>query len=179
MMNRFLCGSMMVLALGLATPAWAAVPPKPGPIPGAAKMIVGTWRMVGSQTQAVDGAGPVTYPRGAKPSGYIIYDPDGMMYVQIMNSQETRPSQAGPDQLSVEDQAKAFSSYTAYFGPYTIDETDGSVVHHVVGNTNPRSVGNAQKRYLVLTADRLELNTFEKSADGVEQITRRMWERVK
>jgi hypothetical protein len=179
MMSRYLCVSMMMLVVGLATPSWAQLPPKAGPAPGAAKMIVGTWRMVGAQTQAVDGTGPTTYPRGVKPSGYIIYDADGMMYVQIMDSDETRPPRTGAGPMSVEDQAKAFSSYTAYFGRYTIDEVEGSVVHHVAGNTNPRTVGAGQKRFLAITPDRLELNTFAKGQDGVERITRRMWERVK
>ena len=164
--------------VALASPAQAQAPPTPGPTPGAAQMIVGTWRMVGAQTQAVDGSGEITYPRGMHPSGYIIYDETGMMYVQIMNSDEVRPPKAGPRQLSPEEQTKAFSSYTAYFGTYTIDEEEGSVIHDPQANTNPRLVGDARKRFLEITPDRLELNTFNTGADGVERITRRMWERA-
>lgn len=179
MMNRYLCGAVALLIAGLATPAWAQLPPTPGPTPGATKMIVGTWRMVGSQTQAVDGTGAITYPRGARPTGFIIYDPDGMMYVQIMNSDEVRPPRTGAGPMSLEDQAKAFSSYTAYFGRYTVDEQAGTVVHHVEANINPRTIGAAMPRYLEITPERLELNTFTRGEDGVQRITRRMWERVK
>ncbi|MDA1185520.1 MAG: lipocalin-like domain-containing protein [Acidobacteria bacterium] len=166
-----------VLLGALAAPAQAQAPPKPGPTPGAAKMIVGTWRMVGAQTQAVDGSGEITYPRGVRPTGYIIYDAGGMMYVQIMNSDEVRPPKTGTGQMSMEDQAKAFSSYTAYFGRYSIDEEEGSVTHDPQANTNPRQVGDVRKRFLEITNDTLELNTFNTGADGVERITRRMWER--
>ena len=190
-------GTLTAAALvALAAPAQAQAPPTPGPTPGAGQMIVGTWRLVGAQTQAVDGSGEITYPRGTRPSGYIIYDagyvradheqrrgasPDdagGMMYVQIMNSDEVRPPKIGPRQLSAEEQAKAFSSYTAYFGAYTIDEDEGSVIHDPQANTNPRLVGDARKRFLEITPDTLELNTFNTGADGVERITRRMWERA-
>jgi hypothetical protein len=168
----------VMVALAAPVPAQAQAPPTPGPTPGAAQMIVGTWTMVGAQTQAVDGSGEITYPRGIRPSGYIIYDENGMMYVQIMNGDEMRPPKTGPRQLSPEEQAKAFSSYTAYFGTYTIDEEKGTVVHDPQANTNPRLVGDARTRFLEITPDTLELNTFNMSDDGVERITRRMWERA-
>ena len=100
------------------------------------------------------------------------------MYVQIMNSDKVRPPKTGPRQLSAEDQAKAFSSYTAYFGTYTTDEEEGSLIHDPQANTNPRLVGDARRRFLEITNDRLELNTFNTGADGVERITRRMWQRA-
>ena len=178
-MHKALGTILATVMIALAASAQAQAPPTPGPTPGAAQMIVGTWRMVGAQTQAVDGSGEITYPRGLHPSGYIIYDENGMMYVQIMNSDEVRPPKAGPRQLSMADQAKAFSSYTAYFGRYSIDEEEGSVIHDPQGNTNPRLVGDVRKRFLEITADTLELNTFNTGADGVERITRRMWERVR
>ena len=178
MMHKALGTLTAAVMVALAAPAQAQAPPTPGPTPGAAQMIVGTWRLVGAQRQAVDGSGEITYPRGTRPSGYIIYDAGGMMYVQIMNSDEVRPPKSGPRQLSAEDQTEAFSSYTAYFGTYTIDEEEGSVIHDPQANTNPRLVGDARKRFLEITPDTLELNTFNAGADGVERITRRMWERA-
>lgn len=177
-MQKALGARAAAVLVAMAAPALAQAPPTPGPTPGAAEMIVGTWRMVGAQRQAVDGSGEITYPRGVRPSGYIIYDEDGMMYVQIMNSDEVRPPKTGPRQLSPEDQTQAFSSYTAYFGTYTIDEEEGSVIHDPQANTNPRLVGDARKRFLEITPDTLELNTFNTGDDGVERITRRMWERA-
>ena len=177
-MNKALCALTTAVLVALATPALAQRPPTPGPTPGAAQMIQGTWRMVGAQTQAVDGSGEITYPRGLHPTGYIIYDEHGMMYVQIMNSDEVRPAKVGPRQLSAEEQAKAFSSYTAYFGNYSIDEEAGTVTHDPQANTNPRQVGDVRTRFLEITPDTLELNTFNTGADGVERITRRMWERA-
>jgi hypothetical protein len=168
----------MVASLAVASICFAQGAPK-APRGQVAKMIVGTWRMVGAETRVVDGSGPTTMPRGKKPEGFIIYDTNGRMWVQIMNSEETRPPRKGEGAMNEKEQAQAYASYTAYYGRYTIDENDQSVTHHVEGSVNPRNVGNAMKRFVEVSADRLSLNTFAKGQDGKERVTLRMWERVK
>lgn len=143
------------------------------------KMIVGTWRMVGVETRVIDGSGAATMPRGKKPSGFIIYDADGRMYVQIMNGDETRPPRKGEGPMTEKEQAQAYTTYTAYFGRFTIDETDQSVTHHVEGSVNPRNIGNGMHRFVEVSKDRLSLNTFARGPDGKERVTMRMWERVR
>ena len=171
-----------VLTLGclvVASPAAFAQGAPKAPKGQVAKMIVGTWRMAGAETRVVDGSGPTTYPRGKQPSGYIIYDNQGRMYVQIMNSDETRPARKGEGAMNEKEQAQAYTSYTAYFGRYTIDEEKQSVTHHVEGSVNPRNIGNGMLRYVEVSQDRLSLNTFAKGPDGKERVTLRMWERVR
>ena len=175
MLKRFMVGIGCLLAF--ASPALAQGAPK-APKGQVGKLIIGTWRMTGVETRPMDGNGPVTHPRGIKPTGYITYRPDGIMFVQIMNSEETRPPEHGPAQLADDERVKAFNTYTAYFGHYTIDENDQSVTHHVEGNTNPRQVGNGMKRFVEVSKDRLSLNTIGTGPDGKQQITLRMWERV-
>jgi hypothetical protein len=172
---------MYVVALGCliaATPCFAQGAPK-APRGQVGKMIVGTWRMVSAETRLVDGSGPATFPRGKSPSGFIIYDAQGRMYVQIMNSDETRPPRKGESTMTEKEQAQAYTSYTAYFGRYTINEEDQSVTHHVEGSVNPRNIGNAMHRFVEVSQDRLSLNTFAKGQDGRQRVTLRMWERVR
>ena len=172
---------MSAVALGclvVASPCFAQGAPK-APRGQVAKMIVGTWRMAGAETRVVDGSGPTTYPRGKQPAGFIIYDPQGRMYVQIMNSDETRPPRKGEGPLTEKEQAQAYTSYTAYYGRYTIDEDKQSVTHHVEGSVNPRNIGNGMVRFVEVSQDRLSLNTFAKGPDGKERVTLRMWERVR
>lgn len=172
---------MCAVALGClvaASPCFAQGAPK-APRGQVGKMIVGTWRMVGVETRMVDGTGPETMPRGKKPSGFIIYDPDGRMYVQIMNGDEMRPPRKGGGPMTEKEQAQAYTTYTAYFGRYTIDENDQSVTHHVEGSVNPRNIGNGMHRFVEVSKDRLSLNTFAKGPDGKERVTLRMWERVR
>lgn len=172
-------GAAVALAtVAIASPAFAQGAPK-APKGQVATLIVGTWRMVGVETRVVDGSGPATFPRGKKPTGFIIYDTQGRMYVQIMNSDEVRPPRKGEGPMTEKEQAQAYATYTAYFGHYTINEEDQSVTHHVEGSVNPRNIGNGMHRFVEVSADRLSLNTFAKGPDGKERVTLRMWERVK
>lgn len=170
--------ALVVITLAIAPVCFAQGAPK-APRGQVAKLIVGTWKMTGAETRVVDGSGPTTLPRGQSPAGYIIYDAQGRMYVQIMNSAETRPAPKGPVPMPEQEQAQAYTSYTAYYGRYTIDENDQSVVHHVEGSLNPRNIGNAMKRFVEVSQDRLSLNTFATGPDGKERVTLRMWERVR
>lgn len=170
-----------VMAIGcllVASPGFAQGAPK-APRGQVAKLIVGTWRMVGVETRLIDSSGPSTVPRGGKPSGYIIYDSQGRMFVQIMNSDETRPPRKGSAQMTEKEQAQAYASYTAYYGRYSVNEEDQSVTHHVEGSLNPRNIGNGMHRFVEVSQDRLSLNTFAKGPDGKQRVTLRMWERVR
>ncbi|MBI3049721.1 MAG: lipocalin-like domain-containing protein [Acidobacteria bacterium] len=172
---------MCVVVLGCltaASPVFAQGAPK-APKGEVTRLIAGTWRMVGVETRVVDGSGPTTYPRGKTPAGYIIYDSQGRMYVQIMNSDEVRPPRKGEGPMTEKEQARAYATYTAYFGRYTINEEEQSVTHHVEGSVNPRNIGNGMHRFVEVSSDRLSLNTFAKGPDGKERVTLRMWERVR
>ena len=171
-------GAVLVLCLSVASVCFAQGAPK-APKGQVAKLIVGTWKMTGAETRIVDGSGPTTLPRGKAPAGYIIYDAQGRMFVQIMNSDETRPARKGEAAMTEKEQAQAYTSYTAYYGRYTIDENDQSVTHHVEGSVNPRNIGNGMKRFVEVSQDKLSLNTFAKGPDGKERVTLRMWERVR
>lgn len=177
-MRMRICAVALGCLVAAASLSFAQGAPK-APRGQVGKLIVGTWRMVGVETRVVDGSGPATYPRGKKPTGFIIYDSQGRMYVQIMNSDETRPPRKGEGPLTEKEQAQAYTTYTAYFGHYTIDENDQSVTHHVEGSVNPRNIGNGMHRFVEVSQDRLSLNTLAKGPDGRERITLRMWERVR
>jgi hypothetical protein len=169
---------LVIAGLAIATVCFAQGAPK-APTGQVARLIVGTWKMSGAETRVVDGSGPTTLPRGKAPAGYIIYDAQGRMFVQIMNSDETRPARKGEAAMSEKEQAQAYTSYTAYYGRYTIDENDQSVTHHVEGSVNPRNIGNGMKRFVEVSQDQLSLNTFARGPDGKERVTLRMWERVR
>jgi len=172
------CAALALGILVMATPGFAQGAPK-APRGQVASLIVGTWRMAGVETRVVDGSGPTTYPRGRTPAGFIIYDAQGRMYVQIMNSDEVRPPRNGAAPMTEQEQARAYASYTAYFGHYTVNEDDQSVTHHVEGSVNPRNIGNGMHRFVEVSQDRLSLNTVARGPDGKERVTLRMWERVR
>jgi len=125
------------------------------------KPFIGTWKLVHSIE--IDEQGNRHYPFGDDAVGYIIYDEAGIMAVQI-----TRKNR---DKSKVD----VLSDYLAYFGPYTIDEENQLVSHHLVGELSSQRVGSVQKRqYQFLEGDRLLLKPWN---DGTNREI--LWERVK
>jgi hypothetical protein len=126
-----------------------------------AKRLIGTWRLVA----VVDQTG--NSPRGPHPTGYIHYDPAGVMSVQIMPDWE-RPKfsfgQATPEQAKA-----ALQGYTAYFGTYSVNEETATVTHHRTGNINPGDMGDFVRqvefhdnRLILRSLDTNNLNTWER-----------------
>jgi len=131
-----------------------------------AATLVGTWRLVGLQSDSMTMAA-----RGAHPTGLLIYDATGHMAVQI---QPDRPRKSWPQsQPPTPQQAlDAVSGYTAYFGTYTVDERARTITHHRTGALNLDFVDyvrryefDADGRLILLPVDRPQ--------------SRLVWERVK
>ena len=58
-----------------------------------------------------------------------------------------------------DEAARAFKDYFGYFGTFTIDVSDRSVVHHVQGSWFPNLYGVDQVRRFQIDGDFLRLNT--------------------
>ena len=88
------------------------------------------WRLVG-----ITADGRIREDRGARPTGLIVYDASGWMAAQI---QPDRPPAAmAGDAPTGAEAIAALHGYTAYFGPFTIDEAAKTVTHHRVGSVSP------------------------------------------
>ena len=93
----------------------------------------GNWRLV--KTERFDANDELMPPSPPTPAsegrlGYLMYDPAGYMGVVIMQGDRQPYSDGGP----TPDQARAsLRTYTSYFGPYTVDEAEGIITHHVRG----------------------------------------------
>ena len=137
---------------------------------------VGTWKLVGVERTRADGEllpAPEPPAFGSPgPIGFIMYDPGGYMGVVIMQS--GRQPYAG-DQRIPEEARALLTSYTSYFGTFTVNEAEGFVTHHVEGNLNPGGVGADNKRFFEFSGNRLILKP-PPADSGVR--TRIVWERV-
>ena len=79
------------------------------------KRLAGAWRLI-------DFAGDdyAMRTRGAHSTGLVIYDPTGVMSLQIMPDMSIRSAFAAKEPTP--DEAKsAFTGYQAYFGTYSVD----------------------------------------------------------
>jgi hypothetical protein len=127
------------------------------------KRIIGAWRLVSIET------GTLRHNRGSRPIGFLYYDQNGYMAVQIMPSRSRKKFSAGGP---TPDEARdALAGYTAYFGTYLVDEKKQLVIHHITGNIRPGDFGTVVRRYEFLSDNSLALSP-------VESTVRLTWERI-
>jgi len=92
--------------------------------PVAAQGVEGRWRLIAGEDLNADGS-VARYPWGRAPVGSIVIQ-DGACYLQIMSSDV--PSFPRGDVETAEQMSQAlFTTYIAYTGPCSIDETEGRV----------------------------------------------------
>jgi len=124
--------------------------------------LVGTWKLSAYETRdpqgKLIGSAPWHYDQGL-----LIYEQDGHMSVQLVNN--NRPTFANGDfltavkQLNPDGLATAILGYLAYFGTYTVMNSNGQkgiIIHHVETSTNNYK-NTDQKRNFELVSDQLIL----------------------
>jgi hypothetical protein len=127
-----------VVLLGLATAASAQTPAgQTGQHP-----LVGTWRFVRYETW--DAAGARSTPFGQVPSGYIMFDSNGLVLIQL----STRASATTPEDAI---------SFGAYYGSYAIDPRADTVRIKVEGANFSGYAGTTQVRPFRISNDTLYL----------------------
>jgi hypothetical protein len=141
----------------------------------ASNPLIGTWRLLSWENRSVED-GQISYPLGKDAAGYIMYNPDGYMFVAIMSPH--RLKFAGGDLLSgtPEEEAQAEETYVSYCGRYDLRE--GTVIHHVELSLFPNWVGADQERLVELRGNRLTLSTRPILLRGIHQTAHLIWERV-
>lgn len=136
---------------------------------------IGTWRLVAANFYKVDGTLVPLY--GADPLGYIRYDEQGRMSVQIMR--RNRPLR--PKAQSVENAIDAYKvilrGYVAYFGTYSVDASAGTMTHHVQASLVPEWVGTDLVRTYEFSGNRLILRTPPAQLRGELMHGELIWER--
>ena len=130
---------------------------------------LGTWLLDRIETRAESGDWtPAKTRYGSHPIGILTYDIAGNMAVQIMRRDRTPLSSRGlaedqsvtPEALALapaEEKAVAFDGYTAYFGTYSVRETEGIVIHQRIGHLVPNQATLAVERHFEFLNDELVL----------------------
>jgi len=146
--------------------------------PSVAQQFIGTWKLVLWESRRSDGE--VIEPRlGRKAVGWIMYDANGRMCVQIMRPDRPRFSSDDIWGGTSEEKKVAYEGYVAYCGTYEVNEEEGTVTHHVVLSLFPNWIGTAQRRFFELSGDRLTLRTPPILVAGDRVTSRLTWERLR
>lgn len=138
---------------------------------GAADTIQGRWRLLTAEDIRADGS-VARYPWGRKPVGAIVVE-GGYCYVQIMSGDVPAFTNGKP--IGEQMTAALLSTYIAYSGACTINETEGSVSLKVDSAWRPDYVGTEQKRFFKFDNGKLIFGPAVGSLrSGSEALTRRL-----
>ena len=114
-------------------------------------------------------------PREQYDNAFIIYMPSGHKAVHLMRP--NRPIYDG--QATPEDAQAAMATYSGYFGPFSVHEADGYLVHHRLGTTDPSGTPSDAQRFFDLTDTTLTLRppvgTDDEGREGQSALT---WRRM-
>jgi Lipocalin-like domain len=145
---------------------------------------VGVWELVSLQDHRPNGDG--LNWMGNKPSGMLVYSPDGRMTIQIMR--DPRPTAAVPmwssdghDLLAsapVSEIRDAYSGYYAYFGTWDADERAHTVTHHVRASLRSGEVESDYVRPYELSGEQLLLRYPVSAPDGERRTRVLIWRRA-
>ncbi len=139
--------------------------------PAAAETLQGRWKLLAAEDLRANGE-VGRLPWGTHPIGSIVVA-GGWCYVQIMSS-DTPSFEAGQP-IGEQMKAQLLSSYIAYSGPCTIDETVGSVTLKVEAAWRPDYVGTEQKRFFRFDSGKLLFGPAPGSGrSGPDRLTRRL-----
>jgi hypothetical protein len=118
---------------------------------------IGSWRLVASDWEDARGT-VVDSPLGTDPAGLLMYDASGHVSAQLSRRDQARFRDDDFRKASAIEKVAAWSGYFGYFGRYTVDETAGTVTHHVEGASFPNLVGLEQLRHFAFAGNRLTLD---------------------
>jgi len=155
--------ALAVVSLTVALPAFAQV------------SLVGSWKLV-SYAREDPTTGNATAVWGEKPSGLLLFQPDGRMSA-VITGEGRKPAPPGEERI-VEKQAKLFQTVTAYAGTYSVRGSTMTV--HVEVASAPEFVGTDLVREILLQGEILNVRTqpMRSVSDGKTYVYVLAWKRL-
>jgi hypothetical protein len=154
------------------TLTWERVPDLPDLTPTHRKLI-GLWKLISLERRNAKGDVLSSYPGW---TGFIVYTASGHVMVHMM--QPYRRRNVGPSPTPGETMA-TYRGYTSYFGPYTVNESEKYVVHHLAAAINSGAAGTDFQRFVEFSGKRLTLKPpVTKDSNGGSVQTTITWERL-
>jgi hypothetical protein len=148
------------------------------------KVLVGTWELLSRVDRTASGERRLEPSLGDDPIALLYYDESGHFAAQFMKRNRTtdgptvsKPAVAGEGK-GAPNNSRAQGGYDAYFGAYSVDDSQGTVTHRLVGALSPENVGQVLTRSMIVAGDELTITLDTARADG-EPVTRTLvWRRA-
>ena len=138
------------------------------------RRFIGFWEF--SRLDRTDASGAALPAPRTYGDGLIIYTASGHMAVHLARPDRELFAQRRP---TAEEAGAAMSTYVSYFGPYTIQPDEETVVHHRSGCWVPGCIGSDARRGYEFGAGTLTLKPPAREVDGRSVQDALTWERVR
>lgn len=131
------------------------------------EQLLGTWSLVSIDAVRQDGNRVSLF--GPKPKGIAMFDGGGHYIISVMRSD--LPAFAVNDRMrgTAEENKAATQGTITYFGTYSVNEADRTILIRIDGSSFPNWNGADQKRFFAVTGDELKL-TVPPAPTGGETI---------
>ena len=151
---------------------WERLPDLPNLTPTHRKLI-GFWKLISLERRNAKGELSITNPGM---TGFLVYTASGHVMVHMMDPYRRRNTGEAP---TPEETMATYRTYTSYFGPYTVNESGGYVVHHLTAAFNSGVEGTDFQRFIEFSGRRLVLKPpVTKDSSGGAVQTSLVWERL-
>lgn len=168
MIRRNILKLLALVVLGLGSPQGNAMAQQ-----GSLKQrLVGTWTYVSSTAKLPDGS-PFW---GPNPRSLLIFTDNGRFSWQVFRSDRPHVESNDRRNATSNENKAIMQGSLAYFGTYSVNEADKTLLSRIDGATFPNSEGEEQKRIITrLTADELSYANPETTLGAsVEAVWRRV-----
>lgn len=136
--------------------------------------LLGTWRLVSSDTEREDGSQADTF--GPHPTGILMLDANGRFSLQEMRSDLPKFASNNRQEGTPEENQAIVQGSICFFGTYSVDEAAKTLIFHLEASTFPNWTGTDQKRSVTLTGDEL---TWRSAVGSRGRPVRTVWKRAK
>lgn len=165
------------ILLGAAVFAGATlggVPDSRAQQPGGLKdQMIGTWSLV---EQWVEQDGRKIQRFGANPKGLAIYDANGHVAIMLMRPDLPKFATNNVMTGTAEEYKAVVLGSTAFYGRWSVNDSDGSLSTRIEGSTFPNWDGQDQKRTVSITGDDMRMCAPGAQMGGTACA---IWKRVK
>jgi hypothetical protein len=151
---------------------WERVPDLPSLTP-THRRLIGFWKLISLERRNAKGELSISNPGM---TGFLVYTASGHVMVHMMDPYRRR--NAG-DTPTLDETMATYRTYTSYFGPYTVNEPGGYVVHHLTAAFNSGDEGTDFQRFIEFSGRRLTLKPpATKDGNGNPLQMSLVWERL-
>ena len=133
--------------------------------PRARARILGAWQLESRMVRNAKGDVLLDPVLGMQPLGRLFYDASGHMMLQMMRQQRAQAISV-PSNRHDADNPRIVLGYDSYFGTFQVNESAGTITHHVEGSLFPEDLGKDFQRRFSIDGDTFTLSFTSKSAEG-------------